>query len=125
MCVCVYYAMRLTYTLCLPLFLLQSSEGYDPSKSSVGGDRMSAWIAQPITGNLSEVPGIGPAGIKKLADKDVTTTFNLIGEFLKLKGEGVESVEHCDRCAAIATTTTDIADNMSPVLAFVLPCTDI
>lgn len=58
---------------------------------------MSAWISQPITGDLSEVPGLGPAGIAKLKDKGVTTTFNLIGEYLLLKGEGVESVEHCDK----------------------------
>lgn len=63
---------------------------------------MSAWIAQPITGNLLEVPGLGPAGIAKLKERDVTTTFNLIGQYMMLKGEGVESVEHCDKYARFA-----------------------
>lgn len=48
-----------------------------------------------LSGDLSEVPGIGPAAIKKLAeaendDDKITNTFQLIGRFLMLKGPDVD-----------------------------------
>jgi hypothetical protein len=43
------------------------------------------------------VPGIGPAAKAKLAEKGISTTFGLIGQFLLLKEEGVGPIEHCDR----------------------------
>ena len=44
-----------------------------------------------LTGDLSEIPGIGPAAIRKLADTEdddekITNTFQLIGKFLMLRG---------------------------------------
>lgn len=59
-----------------------------------------------LTGDLSEVPGIGPAAIKKLAegedDDKITNTFQLIGKFLMLKGpdedeEKVTTREHMEK----------------------------
>lgn len=44
-----------------------------------------------------QVPGIGPATVRVLKEHDVTTTYQLIGKYLSLKGEGVEPVEHADR----------------------------
>jgi hypothetical protein len=66
------------------------------------GDRLSKVVTLPqrqesITGDITEVPGIGPAAKEKLADKGITTTFGLIGQFLLLKEEGVGPIEHCDR----------------------------
>lgn len=58
------------------------------------------------------MPGIGPAAREKLAEKGITTTYALFGQFLLLKEEGsifhsnsdvifffigVGPVEHCDR----------------------------
>ena len=51
----------------------------------------------PISGDLKEVPGIGPATEEKLRENQISTTFQLLGKFLMLKEEGVESVELCDR----------------------------
>jgi hypothetical protein len=66
---------------------------------------MGDWMRSPVTGDLSQVPGIGPASIKKLSeveDEPITNTYMLIGKFLMLKGpdEGdrkVGTVEHADR----------------------------
>lgn len=69
---------------------------------------MEAWRSAQITGDLTEVPGIGPAAIKRLSDSDegsdrITNTFQLFGKFLMLKGPGhgeeimVEPVEHTQK----------------------------
>ncbi len=69
---------------------------------------MDAWRSAQITGNLEEVPGIGPASSKKLSESDegpdrITNTFQLFGKFLMLKGPGhgdeimVEPVEHTQK----------------------------
>ena len=65
------------------------SDGYDPQKSRVAEDTLADFLRAPLTGDLNEVPGIGPAAIGKLAagsaDEKVTNTFQLIGKFLQLK----------------------------------------
>eukprot|EP00604_Paraphysomonas_vestita_P002499 CAMPEP_0174819426 /NCGR_PEP_ID=MMETSP1107-20130205/2646_1 /TAXON_ID=36770 /ORGANISM="Paraphysomonas vestita, Strain GFlagA" /LENGTH=117 /DNA_ID=CAMNT_0016032879 /DNA_START=34 /DNA_END=387 /DNA_ORIENTATION=- len=73
------------------------SQGYDPNRSQVKNDKLAEFIQSSITGDLEEVPGIGPAAKQKLSDKGISTTFALIGQFLLLKEEGVGPVEHCDR----------------------------
>lgn len=45
----------------------------------------------------AQVPGIGPATVRVLKEHEITTTYQLIGKYLSLKGEGVEPVEHADR----------------------------
>mmetsp|Transcript_7098 Transcript_7098/g.10819 ORF Transcript_7098/g.10819 Transcript_7098/m.10819 type:complete len:151 (+) Transcript_7098:329-781(+) len=81
--------------------------GYDPKRSRVSDDRMTEFQRSKLTGDLSEVPGIGPAAIKKLADAEndddkITNTFQLIGKFLMLKGPDedgnkVETREHMEK----------------------------
>ena len=73
------------------------AEGYDPNRSRTDPDKLAAFIQQPLTGNLNEIPGIGPATVKLMKENGVSTTYGLIGKYLSLKEEGVESVEHCDR----------------------------
>ncbi|KAL7546706.1 hypothetical protein ACHAWF_010034 [Thalassiosira exigua] len=67
---------------------------------------MTDFIRGAIGGDVTEVPGIGPAAAKKLAagegDDKVTNTYQLIGKFLMLKGPDtddgkVESMEHCEK----------------------------
>ena len=68
---------------------------------------MMDFIRGSVTGEITEVPGIGPAAAKKLAngenvDEKVTNTYQLIGKFLMLKGPDiddnkVESMEHCEK----------------------------
>ena len=52
---------------------------------------MEQWRINHVTGDLNDVPGIGPATIKKLAsDPDdttrITNSHQLIGQYLMLKG---------------------------------------
>lgn len=65
------------------------SDGYDPQKSRVAEDTLADFLRAPLTGDLTEVPGIGPAAVNKLAagedGESVENTFQLIGKFLMLK----------------------------------------
>ncbi|CAB9510873.1 expressed unknown protein [Seminavis robusta] len=81
-----------------------SDEGYDPRKSKVSDDTMDVWRQEAVTGDLSEVPGIGPAAIKKLAAStdEITNTYQLFGKYLMLKGPDkngnkVEPLEHNEK----------------------------
>ena len=68
---------------------------------------MNAWRQAPITGDLKEVPGIGPAAVAKLSEFDsdedkITNTYQLFGKFLMLKGPDedgrkVDTFEHCQK----------------------------
>jgi len=67
---------------------------------------MERWRQEAITGDLTEVPGIGPKAAETLAngegDDKITNTYQLFGKFLMLKGpdeEGrkVESFEHTEK----------------------------
>ena len=60
------------------------ADGYDPRKSKVSADTMERWRVEAVSANLQDVPGIGPAAIKKLAEGDkgdqVTNTYQLFGK---------------------------------------------
>mgnify|MGYP003594935021 CR=1 FL=1 len=73
-------------------------EAYHPEKSRISDSALAEFIRAPITGELSEVPGIGPATVKVLTEAGVETTFALIGVFLTLKNADTETVEHMDQC---------------------------
>mmetsp|Transcript_32928 Transcript_32928/g.62921 ORF Transcript_32928/g.62921 Transcript_32928/m.62921 type:complete len:131 (-) Transcript_32928:226-618(-) len=83
-----------------------AEQGYDPKRSRVNDDTMMDFIRGSITGDITEVPGIGPAAAKKMAigenDDAITNTYQLIGKFLMLRGPDsvdnkVESMEHCEK----------------------------
>lgn len=64
---------------------MADSAGYDPRRSRVSDDKMNEFLRGQLSGDLTEVPGIGPAAVKKLAEGDldgdkVTNTFQLIGK---------------------------------------------
>jgi hypothetical protein len=65
------------------------ADGYDPQKSRVAEDTLADFLRAPLTGDLTEVPGIGPAAVSKLGDGEdgdsIENTFQLIGKFLLLK----------------------------------------
>ena len=75
-------------------------EAFDARKSQIQEDKLADWLREPITMDLQQVPGIGPANAKTLAagegDDKVETTHQLIGKFLSLKGRDVTPIEHCD-----------------------------
>ena len=74
------------------------AEGYDPTKSKVSQDKMEAWRNSTVSGNLIEVPGIGPAAVKALragndVDDHVTNTYQLFGKYLMLRGPDTKEDE--------------------------------
>ena len=71
------------------------ADGYDPKKSKVSQETMETWRASGVSGNLLEVPGVGPAAVRIfLEDKDpmtrITNTYQLFGQYLMLKGPDTE-----------------------------------
>jgi hypothetical protein len=75
-------------------------DGYDPNKSQVGSDKLSDFLRAQITGDLQEVPGIGPANEKLLKDAGIQNTYQLIGKYLEMKrsenGTLIGAQKHCD-----------------------------
>jgi len=47
---------------------------------------MDAWKNAPLTGTLTEIPGIGPAAAQVLADNGIYNTWMLFGKYLSMKG---------------------------------------
>ena len=74
---------------------------YDPSKSRISDDILADFLRSPITGDITEVPGITRTVANKLSscDEKITNTFQLIGKFLLLKTKNknnyITGVEHC------------------------------
>ena len=86
---------------------INMSEGYDPAKSRVVEDALCDFVRAPISGELTDVPGIGKNAKSLLEDGDdddsIENTFQLIGKFLMLKGNSehtenrmIGCKEHCD-----------------------------
>ena len=97
---------RLTFLLSLSC--IQTDTGYDPRKSKVTEDRMSEWRELEITGDVTEVPGIGPAAAELLAKEDygeehvVQNTWQLFAKYLSLKttdqdGKHLSVKDHNDK----------------------------
>ncbi|CAM9587817.1 unnamed protein product [Ectocarpus sp. 8 AP-2014] len=86
----------------------QQKTGFHPRQTGVGAGpdpALEAFKKAPITGLLSEVPGIGPTAVGLLGEGEgddcVKNTFQLIGKFLVLRGSNedgqlIDCVEHCD-----------------------------
>lgn len=83
---------------------------YNPSKTTINEDKLADWLKEKVdcascshptwisvvshlrlvhvfqvTGDLEEVPGIGPANKQTLADNGVENTYQLIGKYLTFK----------------------------------------
>ena len=71
--------------------------GYHPDRSRVSPHALADFIRAPVSGQLTDVPGLGPATAALLAAQGVDTTHALIGKFLTMKTAGVGTVEHMDR----------------------------
>lgn len=77
----------LLHSLAIPISTQhQAAEGgYDPRRSKVSDRTMEEWRQRQITGDLTEVPGIGPATAMKLMqgelqDDQITNTYMLFGK---------------------------------------------
>ncbi len=84
-----------------------SENVYNPGQSQISSDSLADFLRMPITGDITEVPGISPSQAKLLArGGDITdriySTHQLIGKFLLLKtldektGLVISSQEHCN-----------------------------
>jgi hypothetical protein len=69
---------------------------YDPTRSRISENTLAAFLASDIEGELQTVPGIGPSAEEKLAKHGVTTTWQLIGNFLACKDKDMTVQEHHD-----------------------------
>ena len=47
--------------------LCVQQDGYDPKKSKINDEKLAEFIRAAISGDLNEVPGLGPAALKLLA----------------------------------------------------------
>lgn len=79
-----------------------SSSGYNPNNSRVADDTLANFLRSPISGDLLDVPGIGPRAKEMLASDEngmfpVTNTHQLIGVFFSLKRNNMGCKEHCDQ----------------------------
>eukprot|EP00596_Hydrurales_sp_CCMP1899_P011153 CAMPEP_0119040082 /NCGR_PEP_ID=MMETSP1177-20130426/9916_1 /TAXON_ID=2985 /ORGANISM="Ochromonas sp, Strain CCMP1899" /LENGTH=122 /DNA_ID=CAMNT_0007004803 /DNA_START=56 /DNA_END=424 /DNA_ORIENTATION=- len=70
---------------------------FDPSKSRVNEDKLVDFLRSEITGDLNELPGVGPATILALNADGINTTYQLFGKFLSLKDIDVGAVELAER----------------------------
>ena len=68
------------------------------ASSKLKDNTLAQFVASNVTDDLSNVPGLGGSG--KIADalrrNGVTSTFQLIGKFLELRGPDMTSVENCN-----------------------------
>jgi hypothetical protein len=69
---------------------------FDASKSTISEKQMQVWLSSEITENVTQVPGIGPAAVDKLAAADVVTTHQLLGKYLSLRGKRFSQQQHND-----------------------------
>mmetsp|Transcript_80135 Transcript_80135/g.156700 ORF Transcript_80135/g.156700 Transcript_80135/m.156700 type:complete len:112 (+) Transcript_80135:71-406(+) len=67
---------------------------YDPKKTTINEDKLADWLKDKVTGDLEEVPGIGPANKATLEGQDIENTYQLIGKYLTFKKGTVK--EHQD-----------------------------
>lgn len=96
------------------LSFTQTDLNYDPRKSKVSADTTEAWNSSTITGDLIEVPGLGPKALDLLKhdaqgieSEQITNTYMLFGKYLLLKGPNlaadgktwreVDSIEHNEK----------------------------
>lgn len=80
---------------------------YNPSSSRMAESTLADFITSPLTGVITEVPGISPKQAILLSRGDyndqITNTYQLIGKFLLMKtinqetNEYITSQEHCDK----------------------------
>jgi len=59
-----------------------SYEGYDPRRSKVSDTTLEEFKVAVLTGNLTQVPGIGKVSMKKLKNNGIENSFQLIGRYM-------------------------------------------
>lgn len=76
--------------------LKMSSGHYHPENSKVTDNALAEFVRSPLSGNLLDVPGLGPATAELLKAEGVHTSFQLVGKFLSFKDANVDSLLLCE-----------------------------
>ena len=71
-----------------------STVSYDGAKTVINESTCAAFIAAEVTGDLLDVPGVGPAAVQAFEIAGVGNTFALLGQFMMLRREGMTGQEH-------------------------------
>jgi hypothetical protein len=71
------------------------------ASSKLKDNTLAQFVSSPVQDDLSYVPGLGGSGkiAESLRRNGITSTYQLIGKFLELRGPDMTSVENCNRFA--------------------------
>lgn len=60
---------------------------------------MNIWLKEAISGELTQIPGIGDVNANHLRNcsENITSSYQLMGKFLLMRGMSSTQVEQCDR----------------------------
>merc|ERR1712070_223190 len=74
----------------------RDTDTFTPEKSRISEERLDRWRNEEISGDLEQIPGIGPSTVSALQEQGIITSFQLIGHFLRLiDADGV--LPACDK----------------------------
>ena len=100
---------------------------YDGQATTINEETALDWIPKPLTFDLQDIPGIGPAAEKALRQNGVDNPMALLGQFLMLRREGMGAKDHCNAMArylkdvGINSHRADIIYCCSEKLAILFP----
>lgn len=70
---------------------------FNAVKSTIlSSDQLIDWVRAPVSGELTQIPGVGARSKAALQEEGINTTFQLFGKFLSMKDVGVSPVELVD-----------------------------
>lgn len=75
----------------------QDGVEFNPYATRVNEDILANFLRAPISGDLIEVPGIGPRTSSILKKSGVETTYQLFAKFLSLRGADDDCRTHCNK----------------------------
>ena len=69
---------------------------FTPSKSTVKDETLVEFLYSDVQPDLECVPGIGPANKETLNKSGIANSYQLLGQFLKMKTPERDVVGHCN-----------------------------
>ena len=75
---------------------MANSGKYDGFKTTINEETCANYIMQPVSFDLTSVPGLGAAAVETLKRARIENTVQLMGRFLMLKKSGMGPKEHAD-----------------------------
>lgn len=71
-----------------------ANQKYDPACSRLSESALREFMEQSVTGDLTAIPGVGEKTAAALQAKGISTTFQLFGKYLSLRGNDMTQQEH-------------------------------